>query len=90
MRLNDSEEIEDLFYGSDYTQVTDECITDTSRWSNYVEQVFQHKGSGKYYRANWEVGATEYQDVDMEVTLTEVEPFLAQVTKYREVTNNEV
>jgi len=83
--FTDPDEIEELFYGQEYEWVTNEKVVNTSRWSNFMEQVLLHKASGKHYLAQWEAGATEYQVVDLEVFLTEVEPYETTVIKYREV-----
>jgi len=85
MKFVTPDEIEDLFYGDRYQQVTEETVVSTSRWSNSIEQVLYDTADCKYYLAEWEVGATEYQDVDMEVILTQVEPYEVTVTKYRKV-----
>jgi len=39
-----------------------EKVVDTSRWSIQYEGIFKHLESGKFYRLNWQVGATESQD----------------------------
>ena len=86
--ITDPDDIEDLFYGDEYKQVTDEEVVNTSRWSQFMEQILQHKPSGDYYRANWEVGATEYQEVDLEVELTPVFP--KEITKTIYVTKDKL
>ncbi len=37
-------------------------LVEQSRWSIVYTAVFLHKPSGKHYRLDWSVGATEQQD----------------------------
>lgn len=60
-----------------------EHVEDTSRWSNHFAAVVKHKISDTYYEFNWEVGATEYQDNDLNLTVKQVWPYEETVTKYR-------
>lgn len=57
------QEMQDLAY-EDYDdtlfEVVYDKLIDTSRWSNIHEIVFKH--SGKFYKSNYSVGATESQD----------------------------
>ena len=63
--------------------VVDEHVTGTSRWSNHWSAVVKHAPSDTYFEFNWEVGATEYQDNDLNLTVHEVWPYEETVTKYR-------
>lgn len=70
----------------DFTTIEKE-ITDTSRWSIQYEGVFKHEPTGKFYSADWSVGATEQQDespfeYETEVEFTEVAPQEITIIKY--------
>ena len=60
------EEIEDIFWGDEYEEVTKPDITGTSRWSTFYEQVFKKKSDGTFWEASWSRGSTEMQDEGIE------------------------
>ena len=37
-------------------------LVDNDRWSLHYEGIFKHIPTEKYYKLQWSVGATEYQD----------------------------
>jgi len=73
---------EEVFYGEDFVQVTEEQIVEQRRWTTCYSQVLKHVASGKYYAAIWDVGSTEYQETEPNLVLTEVEPKEVTVTQY--------
>ncbi len=61
--------------GLPYSAIKDD-ITGTSRWSEHHEIIFSH--DGKFYRAHYSQGLTEYQDespweYESEIDCTQVE-----------------
>ena len=76
------EEFEEIQEGGEWKAVTSEEPIEQSRWHILYEQVFKSP-DGKFFRFNWRVGATEYQDNDEEIYMTEVEPYEVTVTKYK-------
>lgn len=79
--ITDYDEADYYLFGLE-TKV-EEHVVETSRWSQFFEQVVYDKASDKYYLLSWESGATEYQDVDFEMLVEEVEPYETTVIKYR-------
>ena len=78
-----SDEIEELFYGDTYEQVTASQIMDQSRWSTFYEQVFKKKSDGTLWEATWSRGSTEHQDNGVEdVDFYEVVPKEVTITIY--------
>jgi len=82
----DGWEIGDLLFGVEPQglegmKVVSDEITDTTRWSVLKTAVF--KFGDEYVAADYDVGATEYQDSSGEVTLYEVEPYEVTEVKYR-------
>jgi hypothetical protein len=55
----------------DYVIIEDEKITEQSRWSTFHTAVFK-KSDGTFWRGVWETGSTEYQETDLNFTLTQV------------------
>lgn len=53
------QELRDTVYGDGFDVISDE-ITSHSRWSVWHEMIF--KVDDKFYRADYEKGATEYQE----------------------------
>lgn len=72
------------------TELIEDNIVDTSRWSEIHEVVFKHQG--KFYRTDYSCGATEMQDEspfeydDDEIECTEVEPVEVVRIEYQKVT----
>ena len=78
-----ADEIEELFYGDTYEEVTSQDITGTSRWSTFYEQVFKKRSDGTFWEATWSRGSTEYQDNGFEeFELHEVVPVEKTVIAY--------
>ena len=72
-----------------YEEVQSKVI-DTSRWSICREGVFKDLRDGTFWKANWSVGATEYQcenpfEYDDEAVFVQVELKEVTVLKYVEV-----
>lgn len=59
-------------------------IADQSRWSVYLVGVWKFD-DGSYVEITWEKGSTEYQDVEPDIFIEEVEPYEQTVIKYRSV-----
>ena len=80
------EDWEAIIYGDseNFKPVTEESIVDTDRWHNYFERVFQHK-SGRFVSVSWKVGATEYQECDLNPLGCEVRPVEKMVTVYEAI-----
>lgn len=81
--LFNAEDLEELCWDSsfdDFTVVQKPVPIDTSRWAIQYEMVFSK--DEKFYRMNWEVGATEYQEVDFEPYVIEVFPVEKTITVY--------
>ena len=62
----------------DWESITTPKTVGNDRWSVKKEQIFKHIPTGKYYKFNWNEGATEMQDekpyqYDKEVKIYEVE-----------------
>jgi hypothetical protein len=74
-----------VFSSDDFTPVTDEEITDQTRWSTHFNQILKYK-DGTLWRASWSRGSTEYQDEGIEdLVLVQVEPYQETVTKYKAI-----
>lgn len=85
-----NEDFEDIIWGDhpDFESVTEEQITEQSRWSTYYQQVFKQKSTGKFFQAYWGRGSTEMQDGQEEDwSMIEVEPFQRTITDYKAVKN---
>jgi len=76
----------------DYKTISDKMV-DHSRWSVIHELIFQIVSTGKYYRTEYSVGATESQDErpwqyeDDEIECDEVVPVEKVVIVYEKQTN---
>lgn len=74
-----AEQARDIVWESDEDwQSVEEEVVGNDRWSIHKTGVFKHIPTAKFYRFNWSVGATEYQDeqpyeYDKEVEVAEVE-----------------
>ena len=74
-------------YSTAYTLIED-TITGKNRWSIFHDVIFMDNFTGKFYKGNYSVGATEGQDESpweykKEVSFTEVEPYNVTVVKYK-------
>ena len=80
--LNETE-LKDLIYdegNQDWWSVTKEEVVETGRWDLLMERVFTN--TEVFIRVNWRVPATEYQEVDLDPTYTQVKPVYKTVTVY--------
>ena len=77
------EEFEEITWGDQYEEMTDERITDKRRWVSSVEQTFKKKDDGTYWDVMWEVGNTENQECDLNASIIEVEPVSETITIYK-------
>jgi hypothetical protein len=75
--------IEDIIRFESEPELLEDAIEWTGRWDEHHRAIYKHQG--RYWKVNYAVGATEYQDSDSYGTeVTEVEPYEVTVTKYRE------
>lgn len=82
------EEFEEILegYNEDFEEVDKPTLVEISRWSVYYEAVYKHIPSGKFFRAFWGRGATEYQEGQNEPwTFVEVIPEVITATIYTKV-----
>lgn len=85
MNLNE-DQIEELFYGTTYEEVTPSKPYQQSRWSTFYEQIFKKLEDGTFWRATWSRGSTEMQDNGIEdITIYEVVPVQKTVTVYERI-----
>lgn len=61
---------------------------DEGRWQVHYSVVFRAPDDGRLWEVGFQRGATEMQECDrwydeQEITATEVEPYVVEVTKYR-------
>ena len=77
------EDLQDIVWGDhpDFKDVTKDSVDDTSRWHMYLSKVVRHV-SGSFYSVQWQVGATEYQECDLDAVLVEVFPKEVTTTIY--------
>ncbi len=72
----------------DFTEI-ESRVTSTSRWSIHNEGIYLHNPSGKHYKLEWSVGATEYQDERpfqySDPELVEVSPVSKTITVWEPV-----
>lgn len=76
------EEFEEIQEGGEWKAVTSEELVERSRWHILYAQVFKSPEE-RFFRFNWRVGATEYQDNDESIYMIEVEPYEEIVINYR-------
>ena len=66
-----------------------EEIVCQDRWTTYYTKIVKHTPTDTFYRIDWAVGSTEYQECDTfdsdPVTLVKVEPYEKTITAYRKV-----
>lgn len=62
--------------------VTDENILEKSRWSILVDRVAKRRSDNTFWQFSWQVGATEYQEVDDDIYGIEVFPMVVEKTVY--------
>jgi hypothetical protein len=70
-----------------YTLV-ENTLSGKSRWCDVYDLIFQENSSGKFFRGDYRIGATESQDespweYQKEVNFYEVEPYTVVVTKFK-------
>jgi hypothetical protein len=88
LKLSSEVACEIVYEDSDEYTVVEDIITGKSRWSIMHDVIFMDNITGKYYKGDYSVGATESQDESpweyvKEVTFTEVEPYNVTVVKYK-------
>lgn len=71
----------DFFIADDFVEKE---IADQTRWSVYKVGVWKFDDDS-YVEITWEEGSTEYQDVNADIYMEEVEPYEQTVIKYRAV-----
>lgn len=83
--FQDNEEVDEIVNGwhDDFETMFPEHVIDTSRWSTFYEMVTKHKASGTFWQISWEVGSTEYQDVDFDPSFVQVYPHQITTTVYK-------
>lgn len=69
--IEDYDDFEDFLFEKE--TVVPEHPTNQSRWSTAYEQVVKDQ-QGDFWMLRWEVGSTEYQEVDFKVEVTQVYP----------------
>lgn len=79
------EEFEEVIYGNDFEAVTPKNIVDQSRWHTHFEQVFMNKDWEYYIRIEWARGSTEYQECDLDATVTNVSPQPVATVEFYEI-----
>lgn len=67
---------------SDYEEVVEGVIEDQDRWHTYLYSVYKHTPTDTYWRINYDVGSTEYQEGSGEVYVTQVAPKTKTITVY--------
>lgn len=72
----------------DYESVTGAKVDDTSRWSNFMSMIVRKVGTEEYYDLSWKVGATEYQECDLDAAMIRVYP--KEVTQVIYVTKDKL
>lgn len=76
---DDGNFLEEVMWGEDWEEVTEEKMVDQSRWNTYYSQVFKRKEDGTFWEFCWSQGSTEYQECDLDLTCEQVEP--VEITK---------
>jgi len=71
----------DFFVPSEFVEKE---IADKSRWSVYMVGVWKFDDDS-FVEITWEEGSTEYQDVEPDIYIEEVEPYEQTIVKYRTV-----
>lgn len=79
MIITDYDEAEEYLY--DMETVVEEHPTGQSRWSTFYEKVVKDK-DGNYWELSWESGSTEQQEIDFELSVTQVYPKEVTTTIY--------
>ena len=82
--------VTDILYGEeeDYSIVLDAVINGQSRWRTSFYTVAMNKKDGRFFRIDYELGSTELQGEDFEVTGFQ-EVFPVEVTQVRYLTSLE-
>ena len=69
----------------DYEVVESPSVFDTGRWTTSYECVVKRLSDNTYWSIWWDVGATEYQEVDPNFASHQVEPVEVTKIEYRRV-----
>lgn len=78
------EDLCDIVYGDHelFSDVTSEVLEGSSRWTLHYSKIVKDDVSGAFYRVFWEMGATEYQECELEPTMQRVYPKQVVTTVY--------
>ena len=66
----------------DYEVIEENIIEDTSRWQTYLAGVYKHTPTNTYWKVNYDVGSTEYQESTGEIYVKQVTPQTKTITVY--------
>ncbi len=81
-------DITEVLYGDDehFDIIVDSEMVSKSRWSIQYETIVKCKINDKFYRIEFTLGSTEYQDNGVEdIQIFEVEPVEVHVIQYQNV-----
>jgi hypothetical protein len=83
-KITDKKLLERIIHEDDegYETVS-EVMGDKSRWSIFMTTIFKRLSDGKLFMADWQKGATEYQENDYPDDAQECEAYQETVTNYR-------
>jgi hypothetical protein len=88
LNLSREDALKIIYHDSTAYTLFEDTITGKSRWSIWHDVIFMDKLTGKFYKGDYTVGATEGQDEQpweykKEVSFVEVEPHNVTVVKYK-------
>jgi hypothetical protein len=67
---------------TEFEDVVPESVYDTDRWTISYSKVVKEIATGNFFDISWAVGATEYQDVELEPFIQQVYPIQVTKTEY--------
>lgn len=84
MREFEGDDLHDIVYGDnpDFEDVVPESPYNKGRWAIFYSKVVKETATGNFFRVSWSVGATEYQDVELEPFIQQVYPIQVTKTEY--------
>ena len=83
VEVSEREALEIIWGDSEeYDTVVEESIVGQSRWSTIHEAVFLKKSDRTFWKGIWETGSTEYQETDLNFSMTQVYPKKVVITIY--------
>lgn len=82
MNLETARQLLDYEDVPDYEVVVEGVIEDTSRWNIFMHDVYKHVPTDTYWKVNYDVGSTEYQESSDEVYVKQVTPQTKTITVY--------